>query len=86
VRRVETSIFLEPMVTDIDSWFAELDRFAEVSFVEDGRRQPPMPEAEDLFAYPFCSIPMPRSRCSTMSLPEFARVPGLQWQDWTAQA
>jgi antitoxin VapB len=50
VRRVGTGILLEPMVTDIDTWFAELDRFADVPFMEDGRRQPPMPEAEDLFA------------------------------------
>jgi antitoxin VapB len=49
VRRVEGGILLEPMVTDLDSWFKELDRFAEVPFMEDGRRQPPMPEAEDLF-------------------------------------
>lgn len=50
VKRVEGGILLEPMVTDIDAWFAELDRFADVPFMEDGRRQPPMPEAEDLFA------------------------------------
>ena len=49
VRRVESGILLEPMVTDIDAWFAELDRFADVPFMEEGRRQPPMPEAEDLF-------------------------------------
>jgi antitoxin VapB len=49
VRRVEGGILLEPIVTDLDTWFKELDRFAEVPFMEDGRRQPPMPEAEDLF-------------------------------------
>jgi antitoxin VapB len=49
VRRVEGGILLEPIVTDLDSWFKELDRFAEVPFMEDGRREPPMPEAEDLF-------------------------------------
>ncbi|HEV3110460.1 MAG TPA: hypothetical protein VGY99_08185 [Candidatus Binataceae bacterium] len=32
----------------IDAWFAELDRFADVPFMEDGRHQPPIPEAEDL--------------------------------------
>ena len=47
VRRVENGILLEPMVTDINAWFAELDRFANVPFMEDGRRQPPMPEAKD---------------------------------------
>jgi antitoxin VapB len=50
VRRVEGGILLEPMVTDIDAWFAELDRFADVPFMEDGRRQPPMPSAKDPFA------------------------------------
>jgi antitoxin VapB len=50
VRRVAGGILLEPITTNIDAWFAELDRFADVPFMEDGRRQPPMPEAEDLFA------------------------------------
>jgi antitoxin VapB len=49
VRRVENGILLEPIAVDIDAWFAELDRFANVPFMEDGRRQPPMPEAKDLF-------------------------------------
>lgn len=48
VRRVKNGILLEPMVTDVDAWFAELDRFADVPFLEDGRRQPPMPPAEKL--------------------------------------
>ena len=49
VRRVQGGILLEPMVTDIDAWFAALDRFADVPLMEEGRRQPPMPAAEDLF-------------------------------------
>ncbi len=49
VRRVEHGILLEPMVTDIKAWLAELDRFADVSFMEDGRKQPPMPEPKDTF-------------------------------------
>lgn len=49
MRRVESGILLEPMVTDIDAWFAELDRFSDVPFMENGRRQPLMPEAKDLF-------------------------------------
>jgi antitoxin VapB len=49
VRRVEGGLLLEPMASDLDAWFAELDRFADVPFLEEGRRQPPMPEAEDLF-------------------------------------
>lgn len=48
VRRVEGGILLEPMITDLDEWFRELDRFADVPFMEEGRRQPPMPEPEDL--------------------------------------
>ena len=49
VRRVGDGILLEPIVTDIDAWFTELDRFVEVPFMEEGRRQPPMPETEDRF-------------------------------------
>ena len=49
VRRVEGGILLEPIVTDLDEWFRELDRFADIPFMEDGRRQPPMPAPEDLF-------------------------------------
>jgi antitoxin VapB len=48
VRRLKGGIRLEPITSDIESWFAELDRFAEVPFMEDGRRQPPMPAREDL--------------------------------------
>jgi antitoxin VapB len=49
VRRVKGGILIEPMITDMDAWFAELDRFADVPFMEDGRHQPPMPQPEDLF-------------------------------------
>ena len=44
VRRVGNGILLEPIVTDLDSWFAALDRYADIPFMEDGRQQPPMPE------------------------------------------
>ena len=50
VRRFPGGILLEPMVTDIDAWFAALDRFAGVPFMEEGRRQPPMPQAKNVFA------------------------------------
>jgi antitoxin VapB len=36
-------------VADVDTWFAELDRFADVPFFEGGRNQPPQPTAEDPF-------------------------------------
>ena len=48
VRRVKRGILLEPIAADLDAWFAELDRFADVPFMEDGRQQPPLPPAEDL--------------------------------------
>jgi len=49
VRRVEGGIMLEPIFTDLDAWFQELDRFAGIPFMEEGRQQPPMPEPEALF-------------------------------------
>ncbi|MDP9365071.1 MAG: type II toxin-antitoxin system VapB family antitoxin [Chloroflexota bacterium] len=49
VRRVGNGILLEPIETDLMRWFAELDRFADIPFMEDGRQQPPMPPDEDLF-------------------------------------
>ncbi len=49
VRRVKGGLLLEPMVTDINAWFAELDRFADVPFMEEGRHQPAMPPATTQF-------------------------------------
>ncbi len=49
VRRVAGGILLEPIATDLDAWFRELDRFADVPFMEEGRLQPQMPEPEALF-------------------------------------
>jgi antitoxin VapB len=49
VSRMGRGVLIEPMATDVDAWFAELDRFAAIPFMEDGRQQPPMPEDEDLF-------------------------------------
>ncbi|HKJ62648.1 MAG TPA: AbrB/MazE/SpoVT family DNA-binding domain-containing protein, partial [Hyphomicrobiales bacterium] len=40
VRRTDTGILLEPMNTDVDAWFAELDRFADEPFMPEGRDQP----------------------------------------------
>jgi antitoxin VapB len=45
----KTVILLEPVVTDINAWFAELDRFVDVPFMEEGRGQPPVPSAKDIF-------------------------------------
>lgn len=49
VRHMGNGILLEPIASDVDAWFAELDRFADVPFFEEGRNQPPMPDPEDLF-------------------------------------
>ena len=49
VRRVKNGVLLEPITTDVDAWFAEMDRFARVPFMEQGRDQPAMPADEDLF-------------------------------------
>lgn len=49
VRRVDGGILLEPLIEDIDDWFAALDQFADIPFMAEGRQQPPMPEPNDLF-------------------------------------
>jgi len=36
-------------VIDIKAWFAALDGFSDVPFMEDGRQQPPMPALDELF-------------------------------------
>ena len=45
----EGGIPLNPMATDIEAWFAALDRFVDVPFMEEGRKQLPTPTAEELF-------------------------------------
>ena len=42
-------MLLEPIASDVDAWFAELDRFVDVPLFEDGRNQPLTPAGEDLF-------------------------------------
>ena len=49
VRRVPSGILLEPIVTDLDSRFAAMDRFADIPFMEDGRHQPAIPPPNDPF-------------------------------------
>jgi antitoxin VapB len=49
VRRVKEGILLEPIVTDVDTWFRELDRFKDVPFMEQGRDQPSMPGEPEAF-------------------------------------
>ncbi len=49
VRHVGDGVLLEPIATDVDAWFAELDRFVDVPLFDDGRNQPPTPVGEDIF-------------------------------------
>lgn len=44
VSRSGNSVVLEPVVTDAAQWFAELDKFSDLPFMERGRDQPPMPD------------------------------------------
>jgi antitoxin VapB len=46
VRRVGRGVLLESFPVDVAKWFAELDRFASVPFMEGGRNQPKTPRRE----------------------------------------
>jgi antitoxin VapB len=41
-------VLLEPIASDVDAWFAELDRFADVPLFEEDRNQPLTPVGEDI--------------------------------------
>lgn len=43
VRRAGRGLYLEPVITDIDEWFAAMDRHQDVDFMPDGREQPGLP-------------------------------------------
>lgn len=49
VRRLGNGILLEPMEFDVDAWFARLDKYRHIPFMEDGREQPPMPPPRKIF-------------------------------------
>ena len=46
VRRAGRGVLVEPMFTDVDAWFAELDRFAAEPFMPEGRGQPATPKRD----------------------------------------
>jgi len=48
VRRVGRGVLLEPVEFDLKAWRAELDRYHNVPFMEEGREQPPMPDDDDV--------------------------------------
>jgi antitoxin VapB len=49
VRRVGSGVLLESIVTDLDEWFAALDRYRDVPLLDEGREQPPLPPDEAWF-------------------------------------
>jgi antitoxin VapB len=51
VRRDGNAIVLEPLELSIDDWFAEIDKYAQGRFMEEGRQQPPMPPADDVDSF-----------------------------------
>lgn len=48
VRRAGRGVLVEPMFTDVEAWFVELDRLAAEPFMAGGRQQPPTPERDVL--------------------------------------
>ncbi len=40
ITRHGRGVLLEPVVSNVDAWFAELDRYADEPFLADGRDQP----------------------------------------------
>lgn len=49
IRRHGKGLLLEPVISDPETWFAALDEFRDEPFMPEGREQPPMPPARDLF-------------------------------------
>jgi antitoxin VapB len=43
VTRHGRGVLLEPVLSDVDEWFADLDQFADEPFMPDGRHQPAAP-------------------------------------------
>lgn len=48
VTRVGDGLLLEPVAFDVDAWRAKLDGYRDIPFMEDGRRQPAMPDGSDI--------------------------------------
>jgi antitoxin VapB len=46
IRRVAGGVLLEPIITDVRQWFAEMDRFNSEPFMAEGRNQPVTPKRE----------------------------------------
>lgn len=48
VTRMGKGILLEPVKFDVDAWFAELDKYRDVPFMEEGREQPMLTDEDDI--------------------------------------
>ena len=46
LRRAGRGVLVEPMLTDVSEWFAELDRLASEAFMTEERQQPPAPRRD----------------------------------------
>ena len=40
IRRVGRGVLLEPIASDLEDWFAQLDRYRDEEFMPEGREQP----------------------------------------------
>lgn len=49
IRQVGDGVLLEPVITDIRKWFAELDRFKAKLFMKKGSRQQPVTPRREIF-------------------------------------
>jgi antitoxin VapB len=52
VRRIGRGVLLEPIDQpfDVKGWFAKLDEYLDEPFMPDGRQQPAMPRAREVFS------------------------------------
>lgn len=48
IRRVPEGVLLQPVFDSVKEWFAAMDRYRDIHFMEDGRKQPP-PQKRKLF-------------------------------------
>jgi len=51
VSRVGRGVLLEPVAFDVEAWRAELSRYRDIPFMEEGREQPPMPDDDDELSF-----------------------------------
>jgi antitoxin VapB len=49
IRRVGRGVLLEPKEMDVEAWLRKLDEFRTEPFMPEGRNQPEMPAAKDIF-------------------------------------